>query len=344
MGRNAKKSSGNKTVRYIVIALVLLTLITVAGIIAYSEFTKSSRTKRVIASYGGSGELFSSNYLEKHMSSDLTKRYVYTMTESSPAVTVVTVCNFAQGNQTVIYERDIPYTLTARFVTVSGNTATPASAGEVDSNTVALSFFDGTATSEKTLNSSTLSWQFSSTLSHLAATTHELVVTFNAGFPLTTGNLELEIVAEPAHELPAVSTIDAVFTTQLSTSAAVQAWEGYVDENMAVPKVPADFDGFNYVISGNGSGTCKLSWDSAKVTPSALFLADMGLTPADDTAANWKYVEFSVDSDTKDRYDLQFYRATGAVNSSGLIESAETVTFSSWDELTDSIELTYTQS
>ncbi|MBO4692773.1 MAG: hypothetical protein J5659_00050 [Clostridia bacterium] len=314
------------TQKRLIIAIVGLALIAaiISGVALFAEYIKSSRAKRVIASYGDEGSLFSSNYLVMNSNTavNVYKRIFYTESGDSPVSGGVTVCNYAQGNPTRVYESDIEYVLTARLVMLGESAGmyvkNNATAGDVGAHTVRIKLKDsGTVT----LSSSNLSHTFAaSTLSHRSAVTDICDLEFDSGFK-DAGSLCLYLCATPTGSQAGVHTLDAVFTVALNTGEARNVWEGEFNEktNTGVPAQPY-YDGFNYMITGMGSGNCTLSWNNQKLQISQVFLSEHGLTPT--VAGNQSSVTFPVDSDIVNRYDVQFYYADSSV------------TFSSWSELT----------
>lgn len=317
-----------------------MVLILVAGFAVYAEYIKSSRAKRVLATRGDEGTLFSSNYLVSNSNPavNIYKRVIYTNVENTAVSGDVTICNYPQGNPTNFHDVDIPYVLTAKMVVLSETNGayvkTDATAAQVGAHTVAVTLNGGETA---VLSASSLSHAFAAaTLDHRIAQTDICNVTFDADF-INAGSLCLYLCATPAAGAPTdVNTIDAVFSVSLSNAEARNVWEGYFNENnmTGVPDQPY-FDGFNYVVTGTGRGTCTLSWDSSKLQISQIFLNEYSLTPTSEGGVS--SVTFTVDSDDIPRYDLQFYYAD------------ETVSFTGWSELTGSgggpgcVTLTYTE-
>ena len=306
----------------IIATLLLLIVIVTSGIVSIAVFTKSTRTKRVLAPYGNDGMLFSSNYLgiASDSAGQINKRFLYA-SDNEHAITVgITVCNYAQKNHTKMYERDINYTVTAKLVILNGsnlieitnqNQATYADA--LENKTITITYHDTTVT----LNSNNLSQAFSQqTLSSLAATTHSYEVSFSTNFNDDTSGLSLYMKADPGTGYPNISALDAVFSAKIGSEQTEINWKGYFSDQGAMgitDAAPADYDGYNYTIEGTGKGTVKLSWRPDMITPSAIFLFNMN-TPSSETIENvvWNYVEFDVDSGTTNRYDLQLYKSSTA--------------------------------
>ena len=320
-----------------------MAVLLIAGVVVYAEYIKSSRAKRVITTRGEEGMLFSSNYLvmNSNTNSNIYKRILYTNSADSPVSGDITICNYPQGNSARKHESDIPYTLTARIVILSESNGTyvktNATAANVGEHTITISLNGGTPV---TLNSSNLSHTFTgNVLDHRVASTDICSVEFDADF-INAGALCLYLCATPDNGAPGdVYTMDAVFSVSLSNAEARNIWEGYFNENNTTdaPDQP-NFDGFNYVISGSGAGTCTLSWNNTKLEISQIFLNTAFSSPLTPTVSgSTSSVTFDVDSDVVARYDMQFYYAD------------ENVTIASWNELAGGngspgyVTLTYTE-
>lgn len=319
--------------RTALIAAIMVMLL-VAGVVVYAEYIKSSRAKRVLATRGDEGMLFSSNYLvmNSNPNANVYKRVIYASSPDYPVSGDVTICNYAQGNSTKRHETDIPYTLTAQFYVLSEANGvyikTPASAADVGHHTVKVKLNGG---EQITLDSGNISHTFTGNLlDHRFASTDICNVEFDSDF-INAGALCLYLCATPDAGAPSdVFPMDAVFSAALSNAEVRNIWEGYFnDNNTTVAPDQPYYDGFNYVVSGSGAGSCVLSWDSSKLEISQIFLAENNLTPV--TSGSVSSVTFDVDSDVTARYDLQFYYAD------------EDVTVGDWNALNACVTLTYTE-
>ena len=334
------KALNNRQHRIVIAAaVVIFTIATVVSIFVLAEYIKSSRTKRVLAALGNTGSIFSSNYLVMNTNTavNVYRRIIYTEAAGQPASGNVTVCNYAQSSYTRHYETDIPYTLTARLVVLSESggryVKTNATAGDVGAHSVIVTLMGGATI---TLNAANLSHTFSgNVLDHRLSDTDVFSIEFDSDF-INAGSLCLYMCASPDTTQAGVHTLDAVFNAALGAADARNTWEGEFNERTGtgVPQQPY-YDGFNYVITGSGRGTCRIAWDNRKLQISQVFLNEQGLTPT--VSGNKTYVDLAVDSDIVNRYDFQFYYAD------------DTVTFANWAELTGSggsdgyVTLTYTE-
>lgn len=324
----------------LVISFLLIVIVLVGAVTAVAEFTKSSRSRRVVATYGDEGVKFSSNYLvlNADIENNVFKKTLYTNSEGTATSGNIMICNFSQNNRTQPYEYDIAYTLVAKLVKLSESAGvyskSDATAGDVGSHTVKVKLNDGT---EVTLSSGNLSHSFEGNLLDRRQPTTDIChVEFDSDF-LNASNLYLYLCAQPIGGSAGLYPLDAVLNVAKKITERRNLWIGEFNEktNTGVPQQP-DYDGFNYIISGTGKGTCTLTWNNEKLQISQVFLAQNGLTFT--TLGTSSSITFTVDSDTINRYDLQFYYAE------------EATPFVSWDELTGGesgegyVQLSYTES
>ena len=326
------------------ITLIVLSLVVafvINGIVTLAEYTKSSRAKRVVASYGREGLLFSSNYLIQNNGSPTevrNRRRLFTGNAENSVVAEVTFCNYAQGNPGKVCQQDLPYTLTAKLIMVSGNTkrdATIADSEAIGDKTVTIVLNGET----KTLSVAALTQTFSTfTLPRNLASTDIATVTFSPSFNDDESGICVYLQAVPDSSVLDVATIDGIFITSVAMESQSVAWEGYFNEagarGVQNAALPEGFDGFNYTIEGFGVGTFKLSWRPDALVPNQLFISDVSASVQTETVqgATWNYVTFSVDSGTVSRYDLQFYYADGT-----------TASYATWDDVKSYVTYVYTE-
>ena len=336
MNAPVKAKLNTKLIMKAVVAALLALAILLAswGVYTLAEYVKSSKSKRVLSARGDEGAAFSSNYLvtNNDPTQNVYKRLIYASAAGISASGDVTVCNYPQGNMAAVYEEDITYTFTARLVMLSESggvyVKTNAATSDVGEHYVDIRFKGGTPVR---LNAATLSYDFgTSTLDHHSSVTDIVSLEFDSDFA-NAGSLCLYLSAVPSGSQPGVTTLDAVFSVALNTGDTQNGWDGeFTDDSTAGDPAQPDFDGFNYVISGTGTGTVTLTWNNEKLQISQVFLAKNSLTPT--VSGTSTSVTIPVNSDLINRYDLQFYYAD------------ETVTFENWAALTGCVTLTYTNS
>lgn len=309
------------------ISAALIVAVLIPGVLVVAEFTRSDRAKRVIGTYGESGNMFSSNQLTENITLDLgrirsgdttgvgARRIIYTSNPDAGATTQITVCNYTQGNRTRRYPSDITYDFYAALVKVTGDNKRLADAGTIGAQTATITFGSTTYT----LNSANRE-VYSDAHGTLLATesaSDVFNVALSAGFGSGESGVWLYVLAKPHTDLPGIQPLDAVFRSAVRDAAEKNVWEGYFNEDAA--KDPDEFDGFRYVITGIGKGAVTVSWDARVLDLNEIFAAYNGLTyngsaaaVADSATTGWKELTFDVDSDSVSRYDTQFYFSYGS--------------------------------
>lgn len=290
-------------------AALALILLSVSVGVVYAAYTHSRSAQRVVAAYETMSELFSSNYLLNVSVSSKNVRSVFVSDSANPPVAGVTVCNYVQKNPGKFFDADIGYTLSAKLVKWNENAKLfeDASAGDAGEYTITV----GNGTSDLILSGSALSGSFRGSIEGGRAAANSYTVTFsngvNSNFIENTPNLYLELVATPDSGL-GLSAIRGVFRADLRVYTGESGWSGMFSDGTDV--LPSAYAGFNYLITGVGSGNCTLTWDPSKLELSQVSL--LGFEDAEVTVSNGlKSITFDVDSTGTSRYELQFYKSSG---------------------------------
>ena len=296
----------------VVLAVVVVISVTVGGV--YAAYTNSRHAQRTIATYDSVGDRFSSNDLGDGPSRDFVKTSYTVSSERGPS-TVVTINNYERGKQTRPNDADVTYTLLARLVKYqepvepeTQGSYVPVDAAYISDNS--LSSYSITIlqnSSSVTLGNTVLSHTFGGSLEGGATHSDAYTVTFSANFATVKPNLYLELIATPSGgSLP---TLRGIFKADLRINGATNSWTGEFSDDTTV--APNSYDGFNYSISGVGSGSFTLTWNSEKVSLSYQSLYELlAISGASQTGDS---ITFPVDSDVTSKYDVQFYK----VNISG---------------------------
>ena len=297
---------GRKTIISVFVLIALVACILLAGCSTHAAYTSSRSAQRTVATYDAQGERFSSNILVRGVSRDNVKTLYVTDSSVAPA-SVITLCNYERGKQTLPYSEVIGYTLTARLVRYDSTTTekyVPVDAAYMTANSltgyaVTLRMGDTVVT----LNSSHLTdSSFSGTLAANVSSSNSYTLTFGTNFAVNQPNLYVEMIATPTNV--GLHTICGVFKTGVRAQGASNAWTGAFSDDTATS--PAAYDGYNYLITGMGDGTATLTWDDTKVELSYYSLQMLlAISGATQTGSS---ITFHVDSDVESRYDLQFYK------------------------------------
>lgn len=287
-----------------VLAFVLLALIG-AGV-ALAAYTHSLHAQRVFAPYEV-GVRFSSNYLLKG-DSDKNIKIIYTTDASATGVNpaaILTVCNYAQGRQTEPNSSNITYTLSARLV------KTDVSGAYVEASTsdVAKSSYNITlkvGNDELVLGQSRASGSFTKTIAGGTATANVYELIFDKSMAADRPNMYLEVVVTPDGGLPSLS---GIFKADLRVEGENNSWSAsFTDDTTNL--LPADYDGYNYLVSGFGSGQVTITWDASRVEMNYVSLKE--LLAIDNViyneSGNNRTIIFNVNSSVINRYEIQFYK------------------------------------
>lgn len=326
----------------IIIIISIAAALLIAGTVVLAEFTRSSRAKRVAVTAGSTGAMFSSNYLGVgDIASN--RSIIFSGSDEGPVMTVVTVCSYPQGNPTRYYDRPINYVLKAFLTDENGIPLNSLSNDYTGTITITLGEGQGAVScvlGDGGASADTLSYEFTgrslvTPAGSLQGARDSYSITFNRAaiedeevFLLLYTELEGTTNADPSMSslYPDLKNLIGLFSADVAGMAERFTWQGYFNEEGALAQTvgatprPNELDGFNYVVSGNGKGTIKLSWRNDMLQISEYFrLIGLGAsTPPEivtETGSDWSYIVFEVDSNLISRYDLQFYRANGASDS-----------------------------
>lgn len=300
--------------------------------VTYAAYTEVSSVKRVVSTQSSPGEMFSSNCLR----ADISSRRL-----TSPQYTI-TVCNYDQDKPTVYNPSTITYTLHAEIqVQINNNYYTmsqlrTALNDDTEYNTyvskianyciyktyddlnpstaltVSKQYF--TSGNNYTVNFST------DTLRQTTSSVDRYKVEIEPNSVNDNNtNIFVHVWAEPT-DPSNLRTIESRLYGA-AASADTSTWTGALHETDCDT---VDYDFYNYIITGSGTGTVDILWDPNKFEPNPFFFVDSGnvfangnSTPTtiaagdpnyDSSYAGWKKVTLVVNSTVKNRYELQLYK------------------------------------
>lgn len=303
----------SKKIFRIVLSFVLAFVLTIGiGIGVYAAYTHSLHAQRTIAPYE-LGIRFSSNYLLKGNSKDNIKT-VYTTDISENGINpaaILTVCNYAQGKQTQPNGNAVTYTMTMKLVKESGNGFVDVVASDFpDYNTNEITYNISLRNGEvtKNFNKNNLSDSFASqVLPAKVATADVYELIFTKNFVSLSTGIFLEIIVTPTDS--SLPTLTGIFKADVRVEGENNSWQGSFSDDQTNLS-PSDYDGYNYVVTGFGTGTITLSWDHTKLEMNNLsiqeILAITGATYSEDNDIST--LTFSVDSNEVNRYEIQFFK------------------------------------
>ena len=285
-----------------IFSIGMLILIVSGSFAAYTSFNS---VKRVVSTERRSDTMFGSNYLTLLNLTDnnYSIRRITLSEEANNNTFTVKVCNYAWGDKSLYNTKDITYTVQAKLIAMDGGKL-PESITKIKINNTTFN-----ANGKCTLASQKLE----------AGKAREKTYRFELPAELK-NKIEIQIVVEPASEsVEAVNSQKLAAVISFADYESVKSWTGHFLDSQTNGRTPADYDAFNYVISGNGAGTVTMTW------PESLQLSKW--------TTNGKQVKgsysFEVDSATT-AVQFQFYRNPEKkidANTWAELEKLVTVTF-----------------
>lgn len=296
--------------RYYLVIWIAVVSAALIGVGTFAAYTNINKVKRVVSTQGGEGAAFSSNYLSlvpKETASYGMKRIAMTTADGSALKKVdVTVCNYIQNNPSMVNENDITYDITFTLVsTVSGDIIENIESMNLANHS---EFKIECGSAEGVLEKGVCTFA-DKTLYGKTKSVDTYTLTVPASFM---DNVNINVEAIPHGDSYAYTEqykLGRVLVFSENTER-VDGWTGAFLE-----KTSSDYDGFNYILSGNGKGTVTLTWDPSRLEINQLFINEENFTLTKSENENTLTIE--VDSDIIGRYDIQFYK-TGNGDYSGI--------------------------
>lgn len=327
------------TVWLIVVSVILGSIVTSA------LYTEVSSVKRVVTTKSAPKELFSSNC----MYPDLYERRIPTKEFT------INVCNYDQSSPDIPNPSDITYTLTAQLhvkyrgtimtfselsTALDGDTDTyneivARAAGysiqkTQDNNTTGV-ITKPTEVVFSSINNFEVIFSKETLLGGKVSTDRFKVIIPDRDFDTTTPEFYVYVKADPDD-----SGLNNIQTRLYGSQNIVvtSSWSGILAERNTST---LDYDFYNYIITGSGTGKLDIMWDSDWFDVNAFFF-DSGLSGAvfvsDDNGEKlttvsggeyngWKKVTIEVDSSLKSRYELQLYKTKENISYTGENDAAK---------------------
>ena len=256
-------------------------LLIVSG--SFAAYTSFNSVKRVVSTERRSDTMFGSNYLTLLNLTDnnYSIRRITLSEEDGKNTFTVKVCNYAWGDESLYNTKDITYTVQANLIAMDG--------GKLPESITNIRINDNpfNANGKCTLASQKLE----------AGKAREKTYRFELPAELK-NKIEIQIVVEPTRESEgAVNSQKLAAVISFADYESVKSWSGHFLDSQANGRTPANYDAFNYEISGNGAGTVTMTW------PASLQLSKWS---TDGKQVTGSY-SFEVDSATT-AVQFQFYR------------------------------------
>ena len=221
-----------------IFSIGMLILIVSGSFAAYTSFNS---VKRVVSTERRSDTMFGSNYLTLLNLTDnnYSIRRITLSEEADKNTFTVKVCNYAWGDESLYNTKDITYTVQAMD---GGNL--PESIAKIKINDTEFN-----ANGECELTNQELKTGKAGENTYIFELPAELK-----------NKIEIQIVAEPTDEsAEAVNSQKLAAVISFADYESVKSWTGHFLDSQT-GRTPADYDAFNYEISGNGAGTVTMIW------------------------------------------------------------------------------------
>ena len=226
-----------------IFSIGMLILIVSGSFAAYTSFNS---VKRVVSTERRSDTMFGSNYLTLLNLTDnnYSIRRITLSEEEDKNTFTVKVCNYAWGDESLYNTKDIMYTVQANLIAMDGEKL-PESITNIRINHIPFN-----ANGECMLTLQDLK----------AGKARENTYRFELPAELK-NKIEIQIVVEPVSEsAEAVNSQKLAAVISFADYESVKSWTGHFLDSQANGRTPADYDAFNYEISGNGAGTVTMTW------------------------------------------------------------------------------------
>lgn len=239
--------------RYGVTVWLVTAAIALLVSVSYAAYINLDIAKWVVSTgSGGNSVRFSSNYLyavdaneENYSTRRITPKTETAEDGSTVSKFTVEVCNYIYGNLAAVNSRNIAYNLKATLLPIDGTLPE-----DIQNITVNETLFDTNG-----------ELSISAQLPAKNATSH------NYSFSIPSDlaeKISIEIVAEPQSDTDYLATNQKKLAAEITFRDASVAdnWRGKFIDQRGV-RLPTQYDGFNYEISGNGEGIVTVTWNES---------------------------------------------------------------------------------
>ena len=322
--------------------------------LAFAEYIQvQNRAKRVIANTADTGKLFTSDYLK---SGELVARELPFGKYATECEIPIRIWNYDSSDPTKHYSTsDISYMVVAQLVSEDGAIITAANAlsgiqiGIKKETENSFTYFGSTPASSETVTVNAGEedeYHYTRTPSYDSTDGYKITYeglilskedkdenTYTLSFPTSMITSEdkiyVKITATPVptanNSFRDIDPLGAILSVAEQKATLTQGWAGDFYDATA----NTDYDGFNYVISGNGSSVLKFSWRTDKLEVNKFFLEDNAADietgyPKDEIidGVTWRTIYINansndttheengatiVDRNGVSRYDIQMY-------------------------------------
>lgn len=315
-----------KIKKYSVTLWMVASLLALSALyVAYAAYNGTADVKRVISTQASSSTVFSSNYMDIYSASNPVIKNLRTINEGN-FICTITVCNYDQLDPTNPARGKIDYSFTAELVSYDSNTSTyvPVSEVQMNADTPETFYVQKTMDNNMPVDTDTqhsinsvdpFSYTYESeSLAGGVSSKDTFDICFDAAevvkdMPV----LYIKVTATPTAESiqlnSGINTLSSIISISQGRSVET-GWHGSLQEENI-----KDYDGYNLIIEGSGSGTIDICWDDTKFAMNPAFVTLYGsngkkfLTDEfEGDQTGWKKRTLTVNSMVDNRYVVQFYK------------------------------------
>ena len=306
----------------------LAAALTMTTIIASAEYkSATSNMHRVVVSKKGPGMMFSSNYLIQDGDSIYHPIYVKPKGEGEGRYSdnYLYIWNYNTSDIERRYPEDINYTLN---VTLTDQSGTPLSAQTSVPGNIEITDPSGT---KITLDGNNRSGSFSNQklIASESAAQNRYTISFSEGWDIDANeNICVQIKAVPTtrnsgETYSDLAVISGVVGLKTTSSAISNGWKASISEQpqdgTTTTPAPSAFDGYNLVLTGSGSATIVVKWDTSKLDLNRYFIDEDNrvynfengeVVLGETDASGWRTMTIYADTarENRNRYTIQLYK------------------------------------
>ena len=325
------KNIYNNIKKYPVTIWMVASMLALSAVcVTYAAYNGTADVKRVVSTQATSSTVFSSNYMEVYSSTNMVVKSLRT-TEEDNFICTITVCNYDQLDPTSHARGKIDYSFTAELVRYDSNTSKYESVTEVQMNGTTPKTFYVQKTMDENLSFDTdtqhsinstgsFSYTYSSeSLTGGVSSKDTFDICFDAAEVVKDlPDLFIRVTATPTAESVQQNSGISILSSIISISrgrSVETGWHGSLQE-----ETNKDYDGYNLIIEGSGSGTIDICWDDTKFAMNPAFVTLYGTILSgeeNDSPEGWKKRTLTVNSIQNNRYVVQFYKKHENVSYTG---------------------------
>lgn len=328
-GGTALNKVFNKLKKHWITVWLVLAVLGIGVFVVFGAYTGIVSVKRVVSMTKSAGVLFSSNSMQTYASNPAT-RHLTTSQSSGNYVYNLTVCDFAQSDPFTRYISDsgLSYNLSAQLYVKINNDFYPVNdtthvGDDIRTDAAGRHFSiqyvsDGGSDVSASYTNNSLRGggvidYTNQVISPNGNGTNKYAITFDE-YELgdeQTIDYYVRVEATPIGNSGSFDPI-ACYLYLTRYVAQDSSWRGTLRETTNL----ADYDAYNYIVEGSGSGTVTIRWNSSYIDVSEIFIAQNNLTvtteAADDLGDIWKSFEIEVGHEVSgtviNRYEMQLFK------------------------------------